>query len=374
MKDGSWNNGHGLHMQPDATSLFPWYDAVPFALLLVDAELRILNGNARAMKTLPCKVANPPVSLTSLLSSPEEAQRMRDAHQEAKCRGQGRGECRFRLKDGTFSPVRLSFHCLDAHLGWCMVTIEDITAGLSTSEEMLRLQNLSIMGKIACGIGHDLANLMMVVGYRLSRIDRAGSHDGEFTRQVKETVRAADLAQELARRLVNLGREHRSQARAVDVNVAVRSAMSLLSGVLGKRIKTSISCPAAPIMVWCDPVQLEQILLNLILNAREAIPDVGRVLVKVRLCEVPTPDESGHSPVTSRYASLCIEDDGCGMTDEVQTRIFEPFYTTRHNGAGLGLTVVKSAVDEIGGLMRIVSQLGTGTTMEVLLPVSATDQ
>ena len=250
-----------------------------------------------------------------------------------------------------------------------MVTVEDMADRMHSAEELLHLQRLSVVGRIACGFGHDLANLMMVVVHKMGKIGHLFEQHDEIARQLEDTVRAANTAQELARRMVTLGRRKRPTTREVDVNEAVRNAMSLLRGAIGKRIETSISCPAEPVFIRCDPVQLEQVLLNLVLNAREAIPEDGLVEARVEVREAREGIRRGRTNRTPRHVSLTIEDDGCGMTEEVQERIFDPFYTTKHGGSGMGLTVVKREVDEMGGVMQVRSQLGSGTAMELLLPV-----
>jgi len=161
--------------------------------------------------------------------------------------------------------------------------LETVTGPQST-EEMLQLQRLSMLGKLACGIGHDMANLTMLLGFRLAKIEPALAHDPDALKLFKEVVQTIGTLQELSRRMVHLSHERRSQPCVVDATAAVRSILALFSGACGKGIRTMVSCPAVPANVRCDPVLLEQVLLNLLLNAREAIPDRGHVSAKVSLC------------------------------------------------------------------------------------------
>lgn len=240
--------------------------------------------------------------------------------------------------------------------------------GPGAMADLLRVQRLFLLGKLACGIGHDMANMTMFLGFKLAKFEASVAGNPKALEILNDVKRTIDTLQELSRKMVSLSHEHRPQSRVVDANVVVRDVMALMSGALCKNIKTIVSCPATPVEVLCDPVLLDQVLLNLLLNAREAISDTGHISVKVSLCAVTGASGDGGPPATnSTYVSLTVKDDGCGMSSDVLMRAFEPFFTTKNSGTGMGLSVVKNAVDEMGGILRIHSQLDQGTTVEVLL-------
>lgn len=237
--------------------------------------------------------------------------------------------------------------------------------------QLRQAQRLEAVGRLAGGIAHDFNNLLTVIlGY--TDLVLAEIHPRSELRQLLEEVKASGLrAAALTSQLLAFSRRQILQPRTLDLNMIVRSMEALLRRALGERIEfsTVLSDQLPPVRV--DPGQMEQALMNLVLNARDAMPDGGRLRIETSPVELTVPHLSGGTTIPpGTYTVLTITDTGCGMDEETQARIFEPFFTTKEigKGVGLGLAMVYGFVQQSGGLLTVQSALGEGTTMCVYLP------
>ena len=232
-------------------------------------------------------------------------------------------------------------------------------------EQTRQTQRTEAVGRLAAGIAHDFNGLLTIIGAQVELLlDRA--LDDAARTDIIEIQHAVDRATQLVRKLLAVpGR--RPGAGPADLAAAVRSIDRLMRRTLPDDVRLVADVPEHSVAVRLDETALEQIVLNLAMNARDAIAtaatDSERRGGTIRLA-VETPD-----PDTVR---LVVEDDGCGMSDEVQRRVFEPFYSTRadRGGTGLGLPTVRAMITEAGGEIRIASEVGRGTRIQVTLPAS----
>jgi two-component system, cell cycle sensor histidine kinase and response regulator CckA len=245
----------------------------------------------------------------------------------------------------------------------------DITDRRALEAQLRQSQKMEAVGRLAGGVAHDFNNLLTVIhGY--SRL-LAASSTPEQDADLKEVIRAAERAAALTRQLLAFSRRQVLQATILDWNAIVSDMASMLQRLIGEQLALVVSLARDLRLVRADRVQLEQVLMNLIVNARDAMPGGGRIEVTTSNQSLDEPVEiDGTTVPAGTYATLRVRDYGSGMTDDVRSRIFEPFFTTkdRTESTGLGLATVYGIVAQSGGHVRVHSQMGRGTTVDVWLP------
>jgi signal transduction histidine kinase/ActR/RegA family two-component response regulator len=238
---------------------------------------------------------------------------------------------------------------------------------------LYRAQKLESLGLLAGGIAHDFANLLTVI-LTSSSLASARAQDPLVTEELNAITGAAERGALLTRQLLAISRTHPLTLQAVDLGDRLHSLASLLHRVLPERIALELSDDGEPALVQGDPSQLDQVLMNLCINARDAMPDGG--VLRIRTQAVPRgaepPIVDNHGP----WIAVSVTDSGSGMPPDVVERVFEPFFTTKPDrvGTGLGLAVVFSIVRQHGGAVTCQSTVGTGTTFRILLPVAREDE
>jgi len=238
--------------------------------------------------------------------------------------------------------------------------VEDITGRKHLEEQLRESQKMEALGRLAGGVAHDFNNLLTVIGgYGQILLARLDEHDSLHA-SAEAICRSADRAAALTGQLLSFSRRQVVQPRILNLNDAVAQMQEMLRPLLGENVALKTTFGAEPAMVKVDPGQFEQVVVNLALNARDAMPDGGEFAIEVSTVERdPQPQ-----------VSLCVRDTGIGMDAEVQSHLFEPFYTTkgRGKGTGLGLSIVYGIVKQCGGSLIVDSQPGQGATFQILLP------
>jgi len=246
-------------------------------------------------------------------------------------------------------------------------------AALRQSEEQLRMsQKLEAVGQLAGGVAHDFNNLLTVIsGYSELVLNRLKEND-ENRAKVKEIKRAAERASTLTRQLLAFSRKQVLQPKLFDLNHLVSDMSKMLRRLIGENIEmTTVIGEAAPINA--DPGQIEQVLMNLVVNARDAMPNGGRLTIETVRVEIDEAYASTHLNVQAgRYVMLAVTDTGCGIDEETSKHIFEPFFTTKEQGkgTGLGLSTVYGIVKQSGGHIWLYSELDHGTAFKIYLPAA----
>ncbi len=264
-----------------------------------------------------------------------------------------------RRKDGTIMPALVAVAMLDAER--CITVVADLSArknaeeALRHSEEQLRhAQKMEAIGRLAGGVAHDFNNLLSVI---MSYCDLvSGEVEGGVRADVEEIAQAGRRASELTRQLLAFSRQQVLQPRLVDLGEIVEGLEKMLRRLLGEDIELSIMRDPEPCAIYVDPGQIEQVMMNLAVNARDAMPEGGELTIR-----------TGH---VGSQLMLTVRDSGCGMDAATQARVFEPFFTTKEagKGTGLGLSTVFGIVQQSGGTIAICSQPGAGATFTILLP------
>ena len=253
--------------------------------------------------------------------------------------------------------------------------VQDVTERVALEDRLRQSQKMEAVGRLAGGIAHDFNNLLTVIlGYSQILTDSvaAGSRLAESTTQIKS---AAERAAGITRQLLAFSRKQVLSPRVINLNDVMLSLDSLLRRLIGEDIEV-LTVPANDLgSVRADPGQIEQVIMNLALNARDAMPSGGKLTLETSNVNLDSSYARDHQPVEpGRYVMLAVSDSGEGMSEETQSRIFEPFYTTKEvgKGTGLGLSMVYGIVKQSGGYIWVYSEPQRGTAFKIYLP--RTDQ
>jgi two-component system, cell cycle sensor histidine kinase and response regulator CckA len=277
-------------------------------------------------------------------------------------------------KDGTWRLMEaIGLNLLDdAAVRGMVVTSRDVTHRRALESRLVQAERLEAIGQLAGGVAHDFNNVLLVIrGY--SSVLRATLDDPQQIADVEEIAKAADRAADLTRQLLAFGRRQVLQPRLLSVVEVVRGLESLLRRSLREDIHFALALPDMLPPVIADPAQMEQVLLNLVVNARDAISGPGAVHVTVEEARL-TGGENGIAPPlpVGDYVALSVSDTGSGIDESVLPHIFEPFFTTKEDGVGtgLGLSTVYGIVAQSGGGVEVRDLGGRGTAFVVYLPVA----
>jgi PAS domain S-box-containing protein len=247
----------------------------------------------------------------------------------------------------------------------------DLTGHKQLEEQLSQSQKMEAVGRLAGGIAHDFNNLLMVIGGQTGRLLEQLPESEPLRRNAEAIAAAADRAAGLTQQLLAFSRRQVLSPQIVSLNAVVRNLYGMLERVIGEDITCVLSLSEGIESVKADPGRIEQALLNLAVNARDAMPDGGTLSIStsiVELDEVYSRQHIGSRP--GRFIMLAVSDTGCGMDPETRTRVFEPFFTTKEvgKGTGLGLSMVYGIVKQSGGYIWVYSELGLGTTFKIYLP------
>jgi hypothetical protein len=273
-------------------------------------------------------------------------------------------------KDGHEFPVEISLSVAHAD-GDVLVTsvISDISERKSLEQQLLQSQKLEAIGRLASGIAHDFNNVLQVIsGYAASLKQRASDPVDGY--ELDAIADAAGRAAALTRALLAFARREAMQSAVLDLNVIVHETQRLLTRMVGEEIEIALDLDPTIAHIFADRGQIEQVLSNLIVNARDAMPGGGRVVISTRRVDVGV-EALAQGLAPGGYIRLCVTDAGAGMDDDTIARAFDPFFTTKEEGrgTGLGLATVHGIAVRAGGAVQIMSRLGHGTSISVDLPI-----
>jgi len=247
---------------------------------------------------------------------------------------------------------------------------EDITEQRALEQQLRQSQKMEAVGRLAGGIAHDFNNLLMVIsGYCEFLLQKLGP-DPALRGFAQEIANAADRATALTRQLLAFSRKQVLTPKVLDLNAIVSEHLKMLPRLIGEDIEL-VTVPARQLgKVKADPGQIEQVVMNLVVNARDAMPGGGKLTIETTNVTLDEAYARRHPGVTAgEYVMLAISDSGMGMDAETQSHIFEPFFTTKgQKGTGLGLSMVYGIVKQSGGYIWVYSEIGHGTTFKVYLP------
>ncbi|MGH9512714.1 MAG: ATP-binding protein [Terriglobales bacterium] len=280
--------------------------------------------------------------------------------------------------DGSATSLRLSGRAIRGERDaiYFELFAEDVTERYSLERQLRQSQKMEAIGRLAGGIAHDFNNLLMVIsGYSEFLLEKIGGNT-ELRSPAQEIANAAKRATALTRQLLAFSRKQMLMPRVLDLNHLVSENLKMLTRVIGEDIDL-VMAPAADLgAVKADPGQIEQVIMNLAVNARDAMPQGGKLIIEtanVTLDETYTRFHASATP--GPYVMLAISDSGTGMDQEIQSHIFEPFFSTKGaKGTGLGLSTVYGIIKQSGGFIWVYSEPGKGTTFKTYLPQAAPER
>jgi PAS domain S-box-containing protein len=250
---------------------------------------------------------------------------------------------------------------------------EEERAGLE--QQLRQAQKMEAVGRLAGGIAHDFNNLLTVIlGYSGLALERLGGAEAEIRADLGEIQTASERAASLTQRLLAFSRQQVMSPKVLDLNETVARVETLLNRLIGEDIDVVTMTARQPLFVKADPAQLEQVLINLAINARDAMPEGGKLTFATQLCEIDdataltTPDAHAGT-----FAVVSVTDTGLGISDASKLHLFEPFFTTKEvgKGTGLGLASVYGTVRQSDGFVTVESEVGHGAQFSVFLPLAA---
>jgi len=306
-------------------------------------------------------------------ADPAERQRLldRDSYTE---REYDEVEATWKRKDGRRLTVQLSVRAVRDGTGgveYYETFVRDATEQRRLEGQLLQAQKMEAVGRLAGGVAHDFNNLLTVILSYSDLLLEDLPLDIPDREDVEEIRKAAIAASALTRQLLAFSRQQVLEPRVLDVNTVVASTEKLLTRLLGEDVSLTTSLAVALGAVKVDPGQLEQIIMNLAVNARDAMPRGGRLSIETGNVEMDEGYVSGHPLARpGHYVMLAVSDTGIGMDAATQARIFEPFFTTKEagKGTGLGLATVYGIVRQSGGFIWVYSEPGHGTSFKIYLP------
>jgi len=283
-------------------------------------------------------------------------------------------EATWKRRDGRLLTVQLSVRAVRNAAGrvdYYETFARDVTDQRRLQQQVLQSQKMEAVGRLAGGVAHDFNNLLTVIT-SYSDLLLEDLAPGDAKRDDLEQVRkAADGAAALTRQLLAFSRQQVVEPRVVSLNTVVEDLQKILRRVIGEDIELTITLAPDLESVRADVGQLEQVLMNLVVNARDAMPTGGRLTVETANVEHdPEYARDREAAAVRRFAMLAVTDTGCGMDEATRARIFEPFFTTKEvgRGTGLGLATVYGIVKQAGGFIWVYSEPGQGTSFKIYLP------
>ncbi|HSJ09720.1 MAG TPA: ATP-binding protein [Longimicrobiales bacterium] len=286
------------------------------------------------------------------------------------------GEMRLQHADGGWRTVAGHVSNLLEHrsVNGLVINAHDMTQERSTAEQLRQAQKMEAVGRLAGGIAHDFNNLLTTIQgftqFALDSLDESHRARGDL----QEVLRAADSAGSLTRQILAFSRQQVLRPEVLDLNAVVQESSSMMARLLGTDIVLTTQLERAPWRVRVDRGQMLQVIMNLAVNARDAMPDGGKLVIETRNVTLSDDYADTHHGVSpGDYLVLTISDTGHGIPSDVRDHIFEPFFTTKEKGkgTGLGLSTTHGIVQQSGGHIWVYSEIGRGTSFKIYLPATA---
>jgi PAS domain S-box-containing protein len=352
-------------------------ETAPTGIIIVDSNGRIVDSNVHSLKMfgyLREELVGQQVEML-LPEAIKQTHRKHRASYASSPRGRPMGmgmELFARRKDGSDFPVEISLGPL-ATRGEMLVSaaIVDITERKKMEERLRVSQRMEAIGKLAGGVAHDFNNLLTVILGCCDQMSGYFPADHPGIHKMEMVKKAASSAADVTRQLLAFGRKQIMQPQVIDPTQILNAVGKMIARLIGEDVEFSIAAQPDVGFVSADPGQLEQVLMNLATNARDAMPAGGRLAIKLANADLDEEYKTLHPPVVpGHYIVIEVADTGCGMDAKTQAKIFDPFFTTKEigKGTGLGLATVYGIVKQTGGYIWVYSEVAKGTVFRVYLP------
>jgi PAS domain S-box-containing protein len=341
-----------------------------------DAEGRITFANQALLRASGYKEEElVGMRFSETLRSPNNPKHISDEIQAGiRLEGKWRGECLQRRRDGTDFPIFLSIGGIKDSRGnvtGILGMAQDITERRRLEGQLRQAQKMEAVGQLAGGVAHDFNNLLMVImGYAGSITDHLDAGD-PVRKEAAEIIKAGNRAALLTRQLLAFSRRQVLEPKVLNLNSVIQDVKNMLGRLINEDIELMTDLDQELGSVKADQGQIEQVIVNLVVNARDAMPGGGVLTIKTANIDVDEVYAWAHLPLPpGSFVRLEVTDTGIGMNAETQSHIFEPFFTTKEpgRGTGLGLATVHGVVTQSDGFIWVSSEPGHGTTFEIFLP------
>ncbi len=334
-------------------------ESLPLMVVQLDCDGRItyVNPATQAITGYSLDDLPEPAAWQALIA-PEDLRSLL-ANRSAILAGETiRTELHYRAKDGSdkvgHAIIQPRWQSDGEVVAGMTALIVDMTLQRRLEQDLQRSQRLDLVGRLASGIAHDFNNLLSVA-LTLTELARDNiPPDHPSYANLRRAAEAGEQAAQLAEQLLAFGRQRRAAKRRVDVNAVAQRSLELLRSTLPPSIDVVHSLKDADLCVQADEMQLQQVLMNLCLNARDSMPEGGRLVVRTELAD--------------SWVHLSVEDTGQGIAEGIKDKIFDPFFSTKERGTGLGLAVVQQIVENFGGRIEVSSRAGVGSRFDIWLP------
>jgi two-component system cell cycle sensor histidine kinase/response regulator CckA len=312
-------------------------------------------------------------SMTTLDIRPEEEKaKFLDYFKEHGGDTRRSGNWKHKKKDGkTFQVETISHELEYAGRHVRLVVAQDVSERRILEQQLRQSQKMEAVGRLAGGVAHDFNNLLMVIKGHTELLLGALPPADQFSRKIEQIERAADRASALTRQLLAFSRQQVLQPHVMNLNDVVEDMGKLLPRLIGEDVELVVRTSKDLGAIRADASQMEQVIMNLAVNSRDAMPGGGKLLIETLNVDLDSEYNSAHAVVRQgKYVLLAVSDSGSGMDAETQAHIFEPFFTTKPQGkgTGLGLATVYGIVKQSGGFIWLYSEVGRGTCFKIYLP------
>ncbi|MFA5263946.1 MAG: PAS domain S-box protein [Opitutaceae bacterium] len=354
-------------------------ESSPLAMLVTDIHQRVIFANTKFTELFGYTIEDVP-DLESWWPTawPDPVQRARMKEEWASrlqvAFSTGRPadiiETEIRCKDGAVRRIQANASLCSDRL---LVVLTDLTERARLEHELRQAQKLEVVGQLAGGVAHDFNNIIQAVLGFIGLAQDPSLEIADRDVYLREALSAAKRASQLTRQLLAFGRRQPLHFEDTHLPELVNDILKLLRRLIGENIEIGLVASKELGSVRCDRTQVEQVLINLCVNARDAMPNGGRITIEIENKTITPAYKHAHPWArVGRFVMMKIADTGCGMDKATQERVFEPFFTTKtkDKGTGLGLAVVYGIVRQHEGFIRLNSELGIGTTFSIYLPVA----
>jgi two-component system cell cycle sensor histidine kinase/response regulator CckA len=343
------------------------FESAPDGILVADSEGTYVDVNPSGLAMLGYSRDELIGMKSADILAPKESSRVDSALAEINQGVEHRHEWQFRRKDGSeFDADVLATAMADGRI---LALVRDVSERKRMEEQVRQSQKMEAVGRLAAGVAHDFNNeLGVILGYTELLMRHAGeAQRGKLEQILKATKRATGLT----RQLLAFSRKQVVDPKVLDLNALLSDLEKMLGRLIGEDIDLAIVPGVDLGQVKADPGQLEQVVMNLCLNAKDAMAEGGLLRIETANADLDASHASRHEPIApGRYVMLAVSDTGPGITKETLSKIFEPFFTTKEpgKGTGLGLAMVYGIVKQAGGYVWAYSEMGHGTTFKLYLP------
>jgi PAS domain S-box-containing protein len=349
-------------------------------IAVVDADgiIRYLSGSAERLFGYPTEthIGEP---LTARLH-PQDVARAVALLEQARTGATPASAMRLRVRhrDGSWIPIEtVATNMLgDPAVEGIVLNSRDVSERVALEAQLLHAQKMDAVGRLAGGIAHDFNNLLTAIRMTATLVIDELPNGSPLAEELHEIERSVDRGSSLTRQLLAFSKRELLQPTLVDPAEVIAGIEPMLRRLIATEIVVEIDAPLQQWRVFADPGQLEQVILNLALNARDAMPESGRLFIGVGATTIDVATARGHPGLLpGDYVTITVRDSGMGMSPEVQAHLFEPFFTTKEigKGTGLGLSTVYAIVQRCGGTIHVDSASGEGSTFTVFIPRAVTD-